>query len=190
VRNVLAFTLLELLMATVLMSLLMVGVLAVVATLGKAETASGAPASASPALPAEAMDAWVSLLREDLSRAGDVEAQADGLALTGYMAFDGSARECTHRPAEVAYKIEDVDGRRWLVRRQAALDVLTNRNVQRDLVCCGVTRFCLTRLAETGRGQEQAAGGRRAGAGVWRLQVWTDGRDEPACERVVAAFPK
>ena len=189
-RNARAFTLLELLMATVLMSLLMVGVLAVVATLGKAEIASGGQMHASVALPAEAMDAMVNLLREDLSQAGDVAVQANELTLTGYTALGGAARESTHRPAEVAYKLEDVDGRRWLIRRQAALDVLTNRNVQRDLVCCGVTRFCLTRVAGTDRGQEPAAGARRAGSGVWRLQVWTDGREEPTGDRVVAAFPK
>lgn len=177
-------------MATVLMSLLMVGVLAVVATLGKAEIAAGVQAHATAALPAEAMDALVNLLREDLSQAVDVESQANELAVTGYTALGGAARESTHRPARVSYGFEDVAGRRWLVRRQAAMDVLTTQNAQRDLVCSGVTRFHLTRLAGAARPQEQTAGSRRVGSGVWRLQVWTDGRDQPICDRVVAAFPK
>ena len=67
------------------------------------------------------------------------------------------------------YQVQDIGGQAWLVRRQTALDVLTNFNVQRELVCYGVRRFELVRSADAG----------------WRLRVWTADRDEPSYDRIV-----
>jgi hypothetical protein len=89
-----------------------------------------------------AVDGWTRLLREDLDNAVAVpQVKESELIIVGYSALDNQRRERTHRPVLVRYKIEVVDGRPWLVRRQALLDVLTNQNVQRDLVCAGVLRF-------------------------------------------------
>jgi hypothetical protein len=41
-----------------------------------------------------------------------------------------------------------MDGEFWIVRRQEALDVLTNRNIQRDLVCRDVTKFELAPIGD------------------------------------------
>ncbi len=171
-----AFTLLELLVATALSTVLMIGVLAVVADLGAPEVAAGIAEEAGAAGGDEALDAWVGLLREDLAHAHSIDAsKANEVVLMGYGALDGRARERTHRPVLVLYKIERIDGRPWLIRRQAVLDVLTNQNVQRDLVCCGVTRFELIGLggmAGTGEirtlnaGAIGTTGGTDAGGGV------------------------
>jgi hypothetical protein len=140
------FTLLELLLATVLSVLLMVGVLAVVADMRMPD---GSPVLASepqreaPA-GAAAVEAWVDVLRQDLQHATAVQTAGENeLVLMTYSALDRISREQTHRPVFVQYRIEELEGRRWLVRRQAALDLLTNQHIQRDLVCCGVDRFSM-----------------------------------------------
>lgn len=147
-----AFTLMELLLALVLSAVLMMGVLAVVTNLGSpglsASSTNAAADGAGTTVPPE-IDAWVELLRGDLAHASHVSARPDRIALTGYGALDTASCERTHRAVAVLYALEDIDGRRWLVRRQAALDVLTNRNRQRDLVCTGIERFSLVREGQT-----------------------------------------
>jgi hypothetical protein len=141
VSNPRAFTLLELLLATALTTVLMIGVLAVVADLGAPEAAAGHVPDGERD---RAFEACLDLLHEDLGHAVAVDAsRANELTLVGYAALDAAGRERTHRPVRVRYTLEQIDGRSWLVRRQDALDVRTNRTVQRDLVCCGFTGFRL-----------------------------------------------
>jgi uncharacterized membrane protein YgcG len=141
----------------------------------------------------EAIQAWVSLLREDLNCSREVNTtRPDELMLTGQCALDGTSRRQTHRPASVLYKIEEVAGRRWLVRRQAAMDVLTNQNIQRDLVSAGVRRFEVSRSGD-GDGIGSDAGGLDKGGpggrASWRLRAWTDDGDEPVIDRIITAHP-
>jgi prepilin-type N-terminal cleavage/methylation domain-containing protein len=158
-----AFTLLELLVATALSAILMVGVLAVVADLGAAAVAAQEKADPAAPLGPQALEAWVRLLREDLRHARTVVADKEGeLVLVGYGALD-AARQRTHRPVRVLYRIEEVRGRPWVTRRQAALDCLTNQNVQRDLVCGGVTRFELEGADYAFEGGPQGAQGQPPG---------------------------
>jgi prepilin-type N-terminal cleavage/methylation domain-containing protein len=177
-----AFTLLEMLTATVLLGLLMVGVLAVVRDIG----AGGGPV-ASPLAPHAVADIddigyWMGLLCEDLDHAQVVDASVPNrLTLTGHSALDAASSEQTHRPARVQYELQDIGGRPWLIRRQTAQDVLTNENVRRDLVCYGVKRFELVRLA----GAAPAGQGGGKPAVVWRLRVWTDDLEQPLCDRLV-----
>jgi len=143
------FTLLELLLATVLATVLMVGVMAIVTDLGVSRSHARNPASgpnaSRPAAEIDQLDAWARLLCEDIRHADDIDtSDKDLLAFTGYNALDPSCRRRSHRPVRVTYEFRDIDSRKWIVRRQTALDLLTNRNVQRDLVCCGVSRFELT----------------------------------------------
>lgn len=181
-----AFTLLELLVATALSTVLMIGVLAVVADLGAPEVAAGIRDEAGAGGAAEASDAWVRLLREDLAHAHSIDAsKANEVALMGYGALDGRGRERTHRPVLVLYRIEMIDGRPWLIRRQAVLDVLTNQNVQRDLVCCGVTRFELVGVGGTAGSREirvfsaGATGTPRGTASEGGSDTENDGQTEP-----------
>ncbi|MEI7835334.1 MAG: prepilin-type N-terminal cleavage/methylation domain-containing protein [Planctomycetota bacterium] len=178
------FTLIEMLLALMVSAILMTGVLAVVTGLG-ARGLAAAPHAESERM-TSAVDAWVRLLREDLANAKVGEGSGNELVLTGYLALAGSERERTHRPARVVYRLEEIAGRPWLVRRQAVLDVLSNDNLQRDLVCRGVKRFALVRMPEA---EPAAAGSRRANGGLWRLRVWVDDAETPTYNRVVAAEP-
>jgi hypothetical protein len=127
------------LLATVLSALLMVGLLAVVVSLGKPVLRQGGRqvAAAADAGPVEAV---VRMLREDVQHAAELKSTAAGeLRFIGYQALTGAGRATVHRPVEVVYRAEVVEGRTWLVRRQAALDVTTNQGVQRDLVASNIT---------------------------------------------------
>jgi prepilin-type N-terminal cleavage/methylation domain-containing protein len=185
-RTARGFTLLEMMIATVLSSVLLIGVLAVVANLGKSANAVGLGRSEDFAAVsgAEAVRAWEPLLRDDMAGAAAVDAtKANELTLVGYGALDATSRRRVHRPVRVVYEIAELDGRRWLIRRQTALDVLTDQNVQRDLVCSGVTRFALARVAEAPGATTSPSG---KGWSRWRLQVWMDGA-EPVLDRTFAA---
>ncbi len=136
-----AFTLLELMLASALSALLMVGVLAVVADLG----ASGGIQQVQLGDDQQPLEACAAVIRDDLVHASKVyESATDELTLFGYGALDAAGRRRTHRPVLVQYRFERIGDRRWLVRRQASLDVLSNQNVQRDLVCAAVAKFEVT----------------------------------------------
>ncbi len=162
-----AFTLLELLLATALTAVVMIAVLAVVGDLGAPgaaegvapqRTAGGRETVEAPPEPGT-LEAWMQLLREDLHNAGAVDtSRKNELALTGFAALAGPSRRRTHRPVRVLYRIEVIDGRHWLVRRQEALDLRSTENVERDLVCCGLRRFEVTKLVvKVDRGDAPAA---------------------------------
>lgn len=131
------FTLLELLLASALTTLLMVGVLGLVSQIG---------------LPAEepsdtlsrdaAYRGFADTLRLDLEHAASIDAsEPNRIVLLGNGSLDAEARRRTHRPVRIVYEISEVGDRRWLIREQRRLDVLTNRNVQRDLVAAGIDAF-------------------------------------------------
>lgn len=207
-----AFTIIELLLATVLSTVLMIGVLAVITRLGAPDSAAasstGRHGDSPSTVASEVIEPLMSLLREDLGLARVMEAaKPNEIALEGYAGLDGQSHERTHRPVRVHYRIEFIDGRPWLVRRQAALDVLTNQNIQRDLVCSGVTRIELTTITtETGDSDaaakhkvagkrispaadaaaRNAPGERHRGGALWRLRVWIDDGETPAHDRIVA----
>jgi len=187
-RNTRGFTLLELLIATMLTTLLMMGVVAVVAGMGSS-AAGVAPPACADAGPtgqtarAEDIAAWVGMLRDDLNQARLITRRGPGvLAMVGYASLDAQRREITHRPVTLVYKIEDIDGLQWVIRRQAALDVLTNQNVQRDLVCCGVTRF---EVVMQGWERNNSATP-SANEAIWRLRVWVGAGELPAHDVIVA----
>lgn len=148
--NARAFTLLELCIATVLSTVLMIGVLAVVMDLRDpaliASSDDAVDESANPTLrradEEAAVDAWVRLLREDLDHAVVIDAVEPGrIAMIGYGALNGRCRRRVHRPVRIVYELVRRSEASWLIRRQTALDVLTNRNRRRDLVCSGIERF-------------------------------------------------
>lgn len=142
-----AFTLVELLLASALSVVLMAAVLAVIVQLRQASSADLAlpglgEGYASP-------EAWVAMLADDLRHAITVEeAGAAELNMVTRSALDAETYEQTHRPVRVRYHIERIGDRSWLIRRQAALDVLDNVHVQRDLVCPDVIRFELVSMGE------------------------------------------
>lgn len=171
-------TLLEMLLALVVCAMLMTGVLSVVTSLGAAGLAGAEPCTGPEAANA-AVDAWVRQLRQDLA-CGTVETVKETeLTIVGYSALRGTDHCQTHRPVRIVYLIEEIDGRTWVVRRQAILDLLTNQNVRRDLVCGGVRRFELVKSVGA------AVAGLEAKGGSWRLRVWMRDQDSPSYDKLV-----
>jgi prepilin-type N-terminal cleavage/methylation domain-containing protein len=200
------FTLLELLLATALLTVLMVGILAVVADFGASKRAfkslhqelDGTQASAA-GLDDQTIASWLRLLQDDLGYALAIDAKRENeLVLVGYGALNEGSGERSHRPVRVTYLLEEMNGRSCLIRRQELLDVPTNQNVRRDLVCCGVLRFILKHLTTVraiSPGNPQAPGGTQPAAAPadgnrgrgsqWNLQVWAQGQDAPMLERIL-----
>ncbi|MEX2672293.1 MAG: prepilin-type N-terminal cleavage/methylation domain-containing protein [Phycisphaeraceae bacterium] len=157
-----AFTLLELLLATAISAMLMVGVLSVITTLG-ADSVGPAESRNQRVSRDEILHRWTQLLRHDLGHARTIEPPVENtITLLGYAALTGPARDRVHRPVEVVYELASQAGRSWVVRRQRALDTLTNRVTERDLVCGGVRAFRLTHTEKQ-----------------WRVQVWLDEDPQP-----------
>ncbi len=185
------FTLLELLLATVLSSMLIVGVLMVLTNLTGGDMAGGVGVgtpAADARSRAEAVDAWAELLRHDLVHATHFESPRDNvLTLTGYSGLHGPARDRAHRPVRVRYEVHEINGRFWLVREQSARDVRTNPHVQRDLVCTGVRRFEIVRVPAI---KESVSPDEMNNRFHWRLRVWTGDQPAPQVERIIAAYRK
>jgi len=144
------FTLLELLLATVLCSMVMVGVLSMITRILADSTVVSAAGlkhdgERSPGPADFAVDAWVGLLADDLRHAMQVTADEPGrLVIVGYHALQDVGRSSVHAPVRVHYEMQMIGSTRWMVRRQVALNAATNEHVQRDLVCAGVTRWQLS----------------------------------------------
>lgn len=217
------FTLLELLLATVLTTVLMVAVMAVITRLA-GPYAAGAVQPGTTSTPdlvqrrpidADVMRPLVDILRHDLQHAGEINgAKHNELKLTGQLALAGGNKAVTHRPAEVVYKIAQLDGRDWLVREQRALDVTTNEPLRRDLVCHGLKRFQIVRksgetlLDDPNDGQRPARStsaarprtrptdapssneeSEQASEQAFRLLVWTDQQAEPTDDQLMLTRP-
>jgi hypothetical protein len=148
-----AFTLLEMVLATALTVLLMFGVLAVTVEMQPATIGSGSSRETTDSavgytddqrINPGMLEAWVELITADMANAQRIEQTPSGrIVLTGYCAIDGRNYQRMHRPVRVFYRVTSIDGQTWVVREQAALDVLNNRNIRIDLVCPGIRRFAL-----------------------------------------------
>lgn len=156
------FTLLEMLLATALTAVLVGGVMAVVTSVARPLPGNAASrAGLSQELPIESV---LAMVRDDLRNARALQMSDDGvLTMAGNMAINATAREQTHRPAVVTYKIEQIGGRHWLVRSQSRLDTLTNEPTQYDLVCAGVRGFDLLRDGEAIEGMVAGGSGSDTG---------------------------
>ncbi len=139
------FTLLELVLASALSVVLMMGILAVLTDMSSDPETLIKPTRADAPATGRTFEAWAKLLRDDMSHTHRIESSGPNrIVLRGSGALDARGRSRTHRPVELVYELRKIDGRTWLVRRQRALDVLSNRNVQRDLVCTGIEKFELS----------------------------------------------
>ncbi len=152
-----AFTMIELVLASALCTVLMVGVLGVITSLSGPDQAMVDASHGGGPSREETIDALARLLRSDLAHATAVEVVGGSdLVIQGNCGLDESRRTPTHRPVEVRYKVMQINGRPWLVRRQQALDTLSSEQVQRDVVCAGVSRLALSTVVnEWGIGKSQ-----------------------------------
>jgi hypothetical protein len=136
-----AFTILELLAATALTALLMVAVLHVVGTIGASRAALARQADAG-AWRADLLDQ----LRRDLTNASKVSFGQNSMTLAGHGALDARTLELRHEPVTVVYGLSVIDGRSWLVRRQAPRDGLSNAPAWGELICPDITGLAIVRV--------------------------------------------
>lgn len=192
------FTLLELMLATVLMSVLMIGVLAVLTQVLRPAGGQNERAKALGGIDA----GWVGVMRGDLLQARAVQSGESRIELMGYVGLDPATGERTQRPARVAYHLaEDIAGRSWLVRSETPMDTGGKPTTRHELLGGGVTRFTLTppRVGTTDRLSPAPASGPASGAGAagggapmglpadeaWRLRLWAGDQADPAVDRVL-----
>src|SRR5438045_2974338 len=110
-----AFTLLELLLANLLVAILLGGVLLVISSLGRQRRISA---------PSDSLEAIVQLIRWDLENADTVQAlrAGRGFILIGHASFDPVSRLPNSRRARVIYQIRRHGGIDALFRTQTYLD--------------------------------------------------------------------
>lgn len=186
-RKVRGFTLLELLLASVLLALLMVGVMSVITHVVQPAEAVAQQGAARSKI--DSAQAFADLLRDDLQQASVIdEVGARAIAFTGLCGLDPVTSERAQRPVRVRYFIEEVDGTAWVFRSEQALHGEAKRDARRALVCTGVTRFDLI-APQRDALQEGEAGddAERPSDAVWRLRVWGGGDDDeqPTVDRQV-----
>lgn len=187
------FTLLELLLATVLTSVLMIGVLSVIVRVSAPLRANDPDQQASIASDASG---WFALIREDLGRATDIESIDEGeLVFLGYAGTDVQDCSWTQRPVRVRYAVRSVEGESWLLRYEQPFDVDGKPSIRPELIASGVTRIELVedeagtnskRSRRTAKEDETAAerdGTALPGETLWRLRIWAGHSGSPAIER-------
>jgi len=183
-RRARGFTLLELLLASVLLAVLMVGVMSVITNVVQpAEAVAKQQAARDTAEPAALL---ADLLREELLHARTIdESTVQSIAFTGFGGLDPVTHERVQRPVRVRFFIEDIDGRSWVMRSEQRLDGEEQPGARRSLVCAGVTRFELIapeRETKPSQPDAEEAPNQPSDA-VWRLRVWSDDRATPTVER-------
>jgi hypothetical protein len=185
-KNSRGFTLVEMLLATVLTTILMVGVLAVITTLGTRGAVADGARPLEGLSDAQAAEACARLVREDLDVATHIDATKTGeLRLSGYGALDARSRERTGRPVNIRYAVEEIDGRPWLVRRQESLDAVGRDDILQDLVCAGVRRMELVKTPPDLKDGPPVEGPR-----AWRLRLWTSDAAEPTFDFFMGLAPE
>ena len=197
------FTLLELMLASVLMVMLMVGVLGVVASVVRPTQALARDQGSSVDVAGDAtIDesvAW--LLQEDLLQAVRIERGSGGLVLISYGGLDPRTHERTQRPVRVVYQTLLIGDRPWLVRVEEGLDDEAAERVRVDWVAGGVTRIELlppptkhredprkvlpsnNQVVKVNEITEPDIESLRDE--LWQLRLWVNDDEQPTIERAV-----
>ena len=136
------FTLIELMLASVLCAILMGGVLAVLGGTARDRKRLGA---------VEAMTdsrAVADLIGRDLTAADMFSSSVDGrtLVMVGHGAIDHRTLTATHRFVRVTYRVVGREPNVHLIRRQESLDDAAHREDWQGLVAAGVSSIGVTRL--------------------------------------------
>ena len=139
-----AFTLVQMVAATVLAAVLMVTALLVIAGLGRERRIAAASEKLEP--PIEMME----LIRWDLVNAREMSTSRGQITLIGFGSLDQQdASPRSHVPVEVVYEVQRAADRSWLVRRQRTEDRRGRGEWSAELVCADVARFGVTEMGET-----------------------------------------
>ena len=175
------FTLIEMLLATVLTSVLMVGVLAVITRVSRPISTPIHEASLTSI--SIGTDAVFRVVTADLTQAREVEFDGSEIALTGFGGLDPVTKERSQRPVRVRYRVQQVADQSWLVREERLLDE-GSQVVTIELVAPGVSRIALEPpalqftdgMADPGR---QVDGDFELPMdGRWRLRLWMEGEQD------------
>lgn len=177
-----AFTLIELLAATVIAAVLMVGVLVVVAQLGTdQQRLANHPEP-------EAANRIIELLQRDLAGATSIAtgAPSDSIVMDGYGALSLETQLPTGRAAEISYRIIHIHDSSWLVRKQRPLDEPAEKPWM-ECVSHGMKHLTITPEARAGTsGKLKFSGEMPAMADCYRLQIeWSDTAHAPINELII-----
>lgn len=174
------FTLIEMLLATVLTSVLMVGVLAVITRVSRPiSTPIHEVGLTSVSI---GTDAIVRAVAADLAQARELEFTDGQIVMMGFCGLDPMTSGRNQRPVKVRYRVQSVADQSWLVREQRPLDVEGSGLVVAELVAPGVSRIALvppsTALAEGLTSQDPQAERdiELPRDGRWRLRLWLEGQ--------------
>ena len=137
-----AFTLVQMVAATVLAAVLMVTALLVIAGLGRERRIAAASEKLEPSV--EMME----LIRWDLVNAREMSTNRGQVTLIGFGSLDEDASPRSHVPVEVVYEVQRAADRSWLVRRQRTEDRRGRGEWSVELVCADVARFEVTEVGE------------------------------------------
>lgn len=188
-RNQSGFTLIEILLATILTAVLMVGVLAVIASIsGPIQHRSDEPGQS--AIGQIDLDAITRVVATDLAQARWIESAGGELKLMSYGGLDPQDRARTQRPVNIDYHVQLINDNPWLVRTEQALDGEAATAPDYELVAPGVTRIALAppvgqppRITRAGSGhrvlKEPVA---LPADGLWRLRLWSQGHQAPVID--------
>jgi hypothetical protein len=131
------FTIMELLIASVLAAILMIGIL--FATTQLAKQVQRQKHLVSPTQFSNVLD----LLRRDLSQATACRVTENQIHLRGFLLLDGKSQIRTEQPAEVSYRLVEINGASWLIRHQRELSNLTLDDTDANLLCKYITTMQL-----------------------------------------------
>lgn len=180
-----AFTLIEMLLATILTAVLMVGVLAVIARIANPmQHASDIDTDATPYVESEML---VQIFAADLAHARTIHALPGELRLMGYTSLEPQRRTRTQRPTHIHYRVASVDRQPWLLRDEYPLDGQTKSISHTELIAQGVTRIALDPPSDLPATPARFGAGHRTledkdalpADGLWRLRLWNQGGGEP-----------
>jgi len=128
-----AFTLIELLAASLLAAMLMAVIVGLVRTTHAQSRAAQRALAANPAT-----SILTDQIRRDFVNARYWAVLPDQVRLSGYIAHDLRTRRQTFRRAEVTYAVVSNRQGSWLVREETQIDEVIGRRSQRDVVWHGV----------------------------------------------------
>lgn len=166
------FTLLELLLATVLLTLLMLGVTAIITNLGATKTT----VFSEPTRP-DLVRSFLDVLRMDLNSAEHVDSDSpNSITIDGYAAGLSSSQESIHLPARITYGVVTVGDRSWVVRSETRLDRSAAGTTRHDLVEVGISGFQVVPIEPDPEGARLDSGTAAAGSPTNR----SDGEESQA----------
>lgn len=130
-----AFTIVEMLIASVLASLLMIGVL--FGTTQMANQTQRQARTQSPTYYQQLAD----IITADLNQTISYKIAEDQIQLKGFFLIDDKTHERKARPAEVIYRITQIDETYWLMRYQRELGKLSLDDTQANLLCKNIIKM-------------------------------------------------